>query len=167
MISKEMTEALNDQINKEVFSAYLYQSMGAYAAYKGLKGFASWFQVQVQEELSHAQKIYNYVMDQGERVILKAINQPETDFESPLQLFEKTLEHEKLVTASITSLAKLAQSESDFATSSFLQWFITEQVEEEASAGEILDKIKIISNDGAAMYLLDKELGARIFTPPA
>ena len=166
MISKKIEEALNQQINKEIYSAYLYQSMSAHTAFLGLKGFANWFAIQVQEELSHAQKIYDYVNDQGGKVKLMAIEKPPSEFESPLDMFEKTLAHEKFVTKSINELVDLAVKENDYATQIFLQWFITEQIEEESNDNDIISKLKFIGKDGNGLLMLDKELGVRIFTPP-
>ena len=166
MISKEIEEALNQQINKEIYSAYLYQSMSAHTAFLGLKGFANWFAIQVQEELSHAQKIYDYVNDQGGKVKLMAIEQPPSEFESPLDMFGKTLAHEKFVTKSINELVDLAIKVNDYATQIFLQWFITEQIEEESNDNDIISKLKFIGKDGNGLLMLDKELGARIFTQP-
>jgi ferritin len=167
MISKKMTGAINEQINKEVYSAYLYQAMSAFASYKGWKGIANWFQIQVQEELTHSQKFYNYVLDQGELVELAAIDKPEISFKTPLDLFEETLKHEKIVTSLINSLMDLAQKENDRATYSFLQWFIDEQVEEEANAGDLVGQLKMIGNEGGGLFMFDKELSTRVFTPPA
>lgn len=167
MISKKMAEALNEQLNKELFSAYLYLSMSAYSEHIGLKGFANWFYVQYQEEMTHAMKFYKYILDQGEQVRLKAIEQPEQDFDSPLDMFEKTLEHEKFITKSIYELVDLAIQEKDYATHTFLQWFVTEQVEEEASVNEILDQLKMVQNSGNGLFMVDKELGSRTFQPPA
>ncbi|BAI80305.1 ferritin [Deferribacter desulfuricans SSM1] len=167
MISKKMAEALNEQLNKELFSAYLYLSMSAYSEHIGLKGFANWFYVQYQEEMTHAMKFYKYILDQGEQVKLKAIEQPDQEFESPLDMFEKTLEHEKFITKSINDLVDLAIQEKDYATHTFLQWFVTEQVEEEASVNEILDQLKLVQNSGNGLFMVDKELGSRTFQPPA
>jgi len=161
MISKQMTKIINEQINKEIFSSYLYQSMAAYCDWKGYKGCGIWFKVQMKEELLHAQKFYNYLIDQGERVILDKIDKPETEFKSIRDLFERTLSHEKTVTASILNIVTLAQKENDAASNIFLQWFVTEQIEEEANASEILTKLDIIGDNGAAIYMLDKELGSR------
>lgn len=161
-----MAKAINEQINKEVFSAYMYQSMSAWATNKGLVGAANWFQVQVQEEMTHAQKFYNYVLQQGEEVTLMAIAAPPANFTSPKNAFVETLAHEKTITASINKLAALAQKEGDMATFVFLQWFITEQVEEESNVKAILDKIEIIGEQGPGFYMLDKELEARVFVPP-
>jgi ferritin len=161
MISKKMTQALNEQINKEIYSAYLYMSMSAYSEHIGLSGFAHWFMVQYNEEMEHAMKIYQYVQEQGEHVKLMAIDAPATEFESALDMFEKTLDHEKFVTKSINELVDLAVQENDHATQIFLQWFVTEQVEEEASADEILSKLNLVGTKGNGLYMLDRELAQR------
>jgi len=162
-----MIEALNRQINAETYSAYLYQSMSAYAANAGMPGVANWLSIQVKEELSHAQMIYDYVLRLGKRVILQAIDQPPSDFDSALSLFEKVLEHEKKVTALIGGLADLAVEEKDHATEIFLQWFVTEQVEEEETANDIIAKLKLAGEHGGGLFMIDKELGQRVFTPPS
>jgi ferritin len=167
MISKKMEAALNEQLNKEIYSAYLYMSMSAYSTHIGLKGFANWFMVQYQEEMMHAMKFYDYINDQGGRVMLMAIDAPPTEFESPLDMFEKTLKHEQIVTKRINNLADLAIKEKDHATSIFLQWFITEQIEEEANDNDVIAKLKLVGKKGDALLMLDKELSARVFTPPA
>ncbi|KAA0259508.1 ferritin [Deferribacter autotrophicus] len=163
MISKRMAEALNKQLNNEMFSAYLYLSMSAYSEHIGLKGFANWFYVQYQEEMVHAMKFYKYILDQGEMVRLMQIEQPEQEFESPLDMFEKTLEHERFITKCINELVDIAIQEKDYATHTFLQWFITEQVEEEASASEILDQLKLVQNSGNGLFMIDKDLAQRTF----
>lgn len=165
MISKEMTKALNGQINKEIYSAYLYQAMSAHSTFIGLKGFANWFQIQMQEEMFHASKIYTYILDQGEQVELLAIEKPPKEFESALTLFQQTLDHEKIVTASINNLVALSQKEKDYATFSFLQWFVTEQVEEEANANDVLAQLKLAGSESSSLFLIDKELAARVYTP--
>ena len=167
MISKKMEAALNEQLNKEMYSAYLYMSMSAYSTRIGLKGFANWFMVQYQEEMMHAMKFYNYINDQGGRVMLIAIDAPPTAFESPLDMFEKTLKHEQFVTKRINDLVDLAIKEKDHATNIFLQWFITEQIEEEANDNDVIAKLKLVGKKGDALLMLDKELAARVFTPPA
>ena len=167
MISEKMVNALNEQINKEIYSAYLYMSMSAYSTFIGLRGFANWFMVQYQEEMTHAMKIYDYVNDQGTQVKLMAISQPPTDFESPLDMFEKTLDHEKFVTKSINGLVDLAIEEKDHATNIFLQWFVTEQIEEEGNDNDIIAKLKLVGKEGNGLFMLDKELAQRVFTPPA
>jgi len=166
MISKKMEQALNKQLNNEFFSAYLYLAMSAWSENRGLKGFANWFYVQYQEENFHAMKFYTYLLDQGAEVDLLKIEKPETNFSSPLEAFEKTLEHEQFITKSIYELVDLAVSEKDHATNAFLQWFISEQVEEEASVNEIIDNLKLIDNQGNGIFMIDKELGTRTFTQP-
>lgn len=161
MISDKMLKAINEQINKEIYSAYLYVGMAAYAASEGLGGVASWFQVQTKEELGHAVKFMKYVNEQGARVSLKAIEAPDQKFTSVASLFDKTLDHEKEVTASIHALMALAKKEADHATESFLQWFVSEQVEEEASVADIVQKLEIGGKDGKSLLILDGILGAR------
>jgi ferritin len=167
MINKKVLDAINEQINKEVYSAYFYQSMAAYASYEGLNGIANWFNVQVQEELSHAKVFYNYVIQQGEKIELKAIEQPPVEFESPKQLFEQTLEHEKYVSRLINDLYSLAKKENDNATEILLQWFVSEQVEEEANASDILSKFKMVGGEASGLFMIDTELAKRVFTPPS
>lgn len=161
MISKQMLEKLNYQINREIYSAYLYLSMSSYANFLGLKGIANWFDHQVKEELEHARKFYDYVNDQGERVLTLAIEAPQTEFISIVDLFEKSLAHEKEVTKLINDLMDLAKTEKDFATESFLQYFVSEQVEEEASVNDILAKLKFIDEKSSAILILDANLGKR------
>ncbi|MBU0650512.1 ferritin [bacterium] len=166
MPSEKMIQKLNYQINREIYSAYLYLSMASYATSIGLNGFANWFNVQVKEELFHAKKMYNYVNQTGARVVLDGIEAPEKDFSSALGLFEKTLKHEKVVTGLINDLVKLARAENDFATDNFLQWYVSEQVEEESNASEILQKIKLVGKEGNGLFMIDAELAQRVFTPP-
>jgi ferritin len=166
MLSEKMLEALNGQLNKEIYSAYLYLSMSAYSTYIGLKGFAHWFMVQYQEETVHAMKIYDYINSQGGQVKLLAIAQPPAEFESPLDMFAKTLEHERFVTKCINDLVDLAIKGKDHATNIFLQWFVTEQIEEEANDNEIISKLKLVGEKGDALLMIDRELAARVFTPP-
>jgi len=163
MLSKKMVNVLNEQINKEIYSAYLYMSMSAYSEYIGLKGFANWFMVQYQEEMTHAMRIYKYINDHGAQVKLMAIEKPPTEFESPMDMFEKTLKHEKFVTKSINDLVDLAIEENDHATQIFLQWFVTEQIEEEANDNEIIAKLKLVGKEGNGLFMIDKELAARKF----
>jgi ferritin len=167
VLSEKMVEALNKQVNREIYSAYLYLSMSAYSTFKGMKGFANWFMVQYQEEMMHALKIYGYINDQGGQVKLMAVEQPPTDFGSPLEMFEKTLEHEKFVTKCINDLVNLAVEEKDHATNIFLQWFVTEQIEEEANDNDIIAKLKLVGKEGNGLFMIDKELAARVFAPPA
>ena len=165
MISKKMVKSLNEQINKEIYSAYLYMSMSSYSDTIGLKGFANWFMVQYQEEMEHAMRFYNYIQEQGEHVKLLAIDQPQTKFASPLAMFEKTLEHEKYVTKRINVLVDQAIKENDHATQICLQWFVTEQVEEESNASAIIAKLKLVGKDSSGLLMVDQELAARTFTP--
>jgi ferritin len=167
VLSERMVDALNKQVNREVYSAYLYLSMSAYSTFKGLKGFANWFMVQYQEEMTHAIKIYGYINDQGGQVKLMAVQKPPTEFGSPLEMFEKTLEHEKFVTKCINDLVNLAIEEKDHATKIFLHWFVTEQIEEEANDNEIIAKLKLVGKEGNGLFMIDKELVARVFTRPA
>jgi ferritin len=165
MLTMKMTEALNVQVNKEIYSAYLYGAMSAVCEQMGLKGFANWFTVQLKEEMEHAARIYRYILEQGGQIRLLAIEQPPSGFESPLDMFEKTLAHEKIVTRSINSLVDLAIQEKDHASQIFLQWFVTEQIEEEANPTEIIAKLKLVGKDGNGIFMIDKDLAARVFTP--
>ncbi|MBN1406069.1 MAG: ferritin [Candidatus Omnitrophica bacterium] len=161
MISKKLLDALNYQINREIYSAYFYLGMAAYAASLGFKGFASWFTIQFKEELVHAEKIFNYIGQKNERAVLAAIETPPQDFKSPGDLFERTLEHEKKVTAMIRGLVGLAKSENDKETETFLQWFVKEQVEEEATPASILEKLKPAEQDKQNILKTDSELAKR------
>jgi len=167
MISKDMTKALNEQINKELYSAYLYMGMSAFAERKGMPGIANWLAIQTQEELSHVQKFYQYVLRQGATVELEMIDKPAFKGETALELFEQVLEHEKLITASINNLVDIAVKERDHATEVFLQWFVNEQVEEEENACGIIDQLKLAGGAGGGLFMIDRELAARVFTPPA
>jgi ferritin len=161
MISKKMSKALTEQINKEMYSGYLYMAMSSYSGHLGLKGCAHWFMTQYKEEMEHARKMYNYLQDQGEHVHLLAIDKPQAVYASALDMFEKTLEHERVVTKSINALVDLAIKENDHATNIFLQWFVTEQVEEEAHASEIIDKLKMVGEKGHGLFMIDRMLGER------
>ncbi|MBC8469279.1 MAG: ferritin [Planctomycetes bacterium] len=167
MISKKMEEALNEQVNAELYSAYLYLSMESYFKSQNLNGFANWMRVQTQEEVAHATKIYDFINERGGRVTLKAIEGPQTEWDSALAVFKAAYEHEQKVTGLINNLVDLAIKEKDHATNSFLQWFVNEQVEEEASADEIVQQLKMMENAPGGMFMLDRELGQRVFTPPA
>ena len=166
MLSKNIQSELNRQINAEFYSAYLYLSMESWANAQGLKGFANWFHVQYQEELFHAEKQYKYVNDQGAQVILAAIAQPPSDFESPVKVFEQTLSHEQSVTASINKISSAARTENDHATEIMLQWFVTEQIEEEANVNDILQQLKLIGGEGSGLFMIDRQLATRVFVPP-
>ncbi len=166
MLKKKMQKALNEQINAEMYSSYLYLSMESYFRVTSLVGMANWMRGQVQEELFHAIKFYNFVGERGARVELNVIKRPETDWASPLAAFEHILKHERTVTDLINNLMDLAIAEKDHATQNFLQWFVAEQVEEEAGVGEIVDKLKLIKNDTSGRFLLDADMAKRVFTMP-
>jgi len=167
MLSKKMEKAINQQINAELFSAYLYLSMATYFESISLGGFANWMRQQVQEELFHAMKMFDFVCERGGRVILQTIDGPPSKWTSPLAAFENVLSHEQKVTGLINDLVNLAHEERDHATNIFLQWFVSEQVEEEATAGTLVDKLKLIGKDANGLFMLDTELGQRTFTMPA
>jgi ferritin len=166
MIKQNIQEALNKQLNAELFSSYLYLSMAAYFESVNLKGFANWMRVQTQEELVHATKFYDFIIGRGGRVLLSLIEGPSSTWKSPLAVFEHAYEHERKVTALINDLVNLAIAERDHATHNFLQWFVAEQVEEEASADEVVQKIKLMGDASGGLFMLDRELAQRVFTPP-
>jgi len=161
MLSKAMQDAINEQINKEYHSAYIYLSMAAYCESVNLPGAAHWMKVQAKEETGHGDKFFDYLVDQGARVILKPIAQVPTEFKSLLEVFEKALEHEKKMTGWLNQLYAQAVKESDYATQILLQWYITEQVEEEKNAADIVAQLELIDAHGTAVLMLDKTLGKR------
>lgn len=167
MISKKMEEALNEQVNAELYSSYLYLSMESFFKTQNLNGFANWMRIQTQEEVMHAMKMYDFINERGGRVLLKAIEGPQTEWDSTLAVFKAVSEHEQKVTGLINNLVDLAITEKDHATNSFLQWFVNEQVEEEASADEIVQQLKMMENAPGGIFMFDRELGQRVFTPPA
>jgi ferritin len=167
MIKERIEEVINQQINAELYSGYLYLSMAAYFESTNLNGFANWMHVQNLEEQSHAMKFYHYLNERGGRVKLMPIEGPKMEWKSPMEAFQDAYEHEQKVTGMINNLVEIAWAEKDHATYNMLQWFVDEQVEEEASALEIVEKLKMIGDAPGAMYMLDKEMGARVFTPPA
>ena len=167
MIDKKMQKAINEQINAEMYSAYLYLSMSAWFEGKNFKGMANWMRVQAQEEMVHAMKFFDFVNERGGTVTLKAIDAPETKWDSPVAVFEAGYAHEQKVTALINNLVDVAREVKDHASEIFLQWYVTEQIEEEASASEIVWKLKMVGDKGHGVFMLDRELGARVFTPPA
>lgn len=166
MIKKEVLDALNEQINAESYSAYMYLSMAAYFENMGLSGFANWMKVQYQEESAHSLKFFNYVTERGGKVMLKAIDQVPVDFNGIVDVYEKTLAHENLVTDLINNLMNIAVKASDHATQSFLKWFIDEQVEEEANVEKILATLKLINGQGNGLFMMDRELSQRVFVDP-
>ena len=167
MIGKKMEKALNDQINAEYYSAYLYLAMVAYFESENLPGFAGWMRAQVQEETAHAMKIFDFVCERGGRAALKAIEQPTKTWKSPLAAFQAALKHEQLITGRINKLVDLALTEKDHATNAFLQWFVNEQVEEETSVDSIVQNLKMAESAPGALFMIDRELGRRTFTAPA
>lgn len=166
MLSENLKNALNDQINFEFYSSHLYLSMAAYCSSIDFDGFANFFKVQAQEENFHAMKLYDYLNQMDGRVLLTGMQDPPTDFGTPLDIFEKALAHEKLVTDRIYNLSDMAMEEREHATISLLRWFIDEQVEEANTFTTLIKKLKRIGNDTAALYMLDAELGTRVFVPP-
>jgi ferritin len=166
MISDKMEKAINDQINAELYSSYLYLSMSAYFHTHNLEGFANWMRIQYQEETFHALKFFDYLAERGGKPELTQIAAPPKDFKSIVEIFEMTLEHERKVTGLIHKLVDLAISKSDHATNSMLQWYVNEQVEEEASAEKLLGELKRIGDNSSALFMLDREMSARVFTPP-
>lgn len=166
MISKKMIQALNKQINNEIYSAYLYLSMSSFTTFIGLKGAANWFMVQYQEEMLHAMKLYDYVNSQGEHVQLAAIPAPPTEFGTLLSMFEQTLKHEQFITKCINDLMDQAVKEKDHATQIFLQWFVTEQIEEEGNDNDIIARLKLVGDSTQGLMMVDRDLATRVFTPP-
>jgi ferritin len=160
-LSKKMQDALNEQIKEEMASAYIYLSMAAYCESINLGGFASWMVAQSQEELAHAMKFYGYIHDRGGRVVFQALEQPPVEFGGPTDVFAKTLAHEQHITGCIHKLYGQAVEEQDYASQGLLQWYIKEQVEEEKSAGDILDILKMVGDKGQGLFMLDRQLGAR------
>ena len=167
MLSKKLHEAMNAQINAELWSAYLYLSMSMDAEAKGLKGVANWFYIQFQEEQDHARIFMNYILSRDAEVTLRPIAEVRTSWASPLEMFRDTLEHEKKVTALINDLAAIAAEDKDYASSNMLVWFIDEQVEEEQNAQDIIDSLKMVDDSKMGLYMIDKELAARVYTAPS
>ncbi len=161
MILEKMEEALNNQINAEFFSAYLYLAMAAYFENENLSGCAHWMELQYQEESEHAMKIYKYINDRGGRVHLDAIEKPQKDWESPLAAFEAAYKHEQYITDRINNLVKLAVELNDYATQSFLQWYLNEQIEEEANVNGIVQSLQLMGDDRRGLFMMDRELKQR------
>ena len=161
VISEKVQNVLNSQINKEFYSAYLYLAMSAFFDEIGLYGFANWTKVQAREEIDHGMILVDYIIERDGRVNLDKIDSPERNFENPLQVFEKILEHEKFVTESINCVASMSEDECDLATRHFINWYITEQVEEEANARDVITKLKMFGDEKASLYHLDQDLSKR------
>lgn len=166
MISDKMCKVLNNQVNAELFSSYLYLSMSSWFSERSLSGFASWMRVQAQEELSHGMKIYDYILERGGKIELGAIEQPESVWSTPVEVVEEVANHEAKVTGLVNDLVDVALDERDHAANIFLQWFVCEQVEEEATVGEVLERMKMVDGNSGGMFAMDMELGKRVFTLP-
>jgi ferritin len=167
MLNPKVLTALNQQINAELFSEYLYLSMAAHFESESLKGMANWMRIQAGEERMHAMKFYQFILDRGGKVILTAIDAPKTSWASPLEVFKEAYAHEIKVTGLINNLATLAIEEKDHATHQFLNWFVNEQIEEESNAQTIVDRLKLVGDNGLAIYMLDQELATRVPTAAA
>ncbi len=167
MLNQKVAELLNDQINKELYSAYLYLDMANYYAEEGLDGFRTWFTVQVQEERDHAMLFLQYLQNNGEKVTLKAIDKPDKVFATYEDPLKESLEHERYVTSLIHGIYEAAYSVKDFRTMQFLDWFVKEQGEEEKNAEDLLKKFELFGSDAKSLYMLDNELGARVYTAPS
>jgi len=161
MFDKKLENAFNDQINAELQSAYLYLAMASWFDSQSLPGMAGWMRMQAREEVMHAMKFYDFVQERGGRVILTALETPQAEWESPLKAFEDTLDHERIVTGLIHSLVDLSIAEKDHAANAFLQWFVTEQVEEEATAEQVVDRLTMAGSNPAALLMFDDKLGQR------
>ncbi len=166
MLNEKMQQAFNDQINKELYSEYLYLAMKALFEEMNLPGFVNWFDVQVQEERAHGLGMYDYVHERGGHVELFAIDKPEVKGKTPVEIFEQVLEHEQFVTSRINALMDVAEEVKDRAALSFLDWYLKEQVEEESNVGGVLANLKLIGDDKKGLFMLDKELASRVFNPP-
>ncbi|MFA7627593.1 MAG: ferritin [Candidatus Kapaibacterium sp.] len=160
-MKKTILDALNTQIQREMYSSNLYLAMSAYYSSKNLNGFAKWMELQANEEMIHAMKFFHYIIQRGGKPEIKSINEPQNDWESPLKAFEDAYHHETLVTGWIHELVALAKSENDFATENLLQWYVSEQVEEEATANEIVEKLRMIGDNPHALFMIDSQLGSR------
>jgi len=167
MLKQKIEKSFNDQITEELFSSYLYLSMSAYFQSVNLPGFANWMRVQAQEELMHAMKFYDYINERRGRVLLKEIKTPQHEWKSPLEIFEGALKHEEYITEKINNLVDISLKEKDHASNVFLQWFVNEQVEEEANADDIINRLKLIGDSKDGLFMIDRELATRVFTMPA
>lgn len=167
MVSQKLIKALNDQFNYELLSAHYYLAMAAYCSEQDLDGFATFFKAQAEEERFHAMKFYDYVTEVDGRILITDIKTPQNNFTNIINVFKSALEHEQSVTKRVYNLMDLAQEEREHATISFLSWFVDEQVEEEANMKAIIKRLERLGNDNHGLFMLDKELGARVFTPPA
>lgn len=166
MISKDLQKALIEQLNKEYHSAYIYLGMSAYCSKEGFNGAANWFLIQYQEEVAHGMKMFKYLEDQDVAIKLPVIEEVKVEYKSLLDVFKKSLAHEQYMSKNLNNLSDIAMKEKDHATYSLLQWYVTEQVEEESTVGEIIDHIKLVGENGYGLYTIDKELASRSFVDP-
>jgi len=166
MLSQEIQDSLNSQMNFEMYSANIYMSMAAWFDSKNLTGFSNWMKIQYLEEMSHFTKFYDFIDERGGRVILGAMSAPQIDWDSPLAAFEDALAHERIVTSRINDLVAQAAEAKDHATVNFLQWFVAEQVEEEATADGVVQQLKLMEGAPGGLFMLDREMAQRVFTPP-
>ena len=167
MLSKKMEKVLNEQINAEYHSSYIYLSMSAYFQKVGLSGFANWMRVQSKEELTHVDKFFDYIIERGGEVKLTPIAEVDVDFDGVVDVYEKTLAHEQYISGRINDLMDVAIEERDHASRSMLQWFVDEQVEEEANVKAILDNLRLINGQGNGLFMMDREMQTRVFVDPA
>ena len=165
MLKPKIEELLNKQLNFEIYSAHLYKSMASYCDSLDLKGFANWFKVQAKEETLHSEKLYDYIVDRDGRVLFSAVLEPKQEWSSVNEAFEDTLKHENIVTERVNELMTAAMAENDHGTASFLKWFIDEQIEEEANDASIIKQLKLLNGSGEGLFMMDKELSARVFNP--
>ncbi len=166
MLSKKLSKALGEQVNFEIYSSYIYLAMSSYLKSQGLNGFANWMKIQVQEELAHAMKFHDFILERGGLIEFESIPKPNNKWSSTESVFKAAYAHEQIVTGRINDLLDLALNEKDHATHAHLQWFITEQVEEEANVSEVLQQIQLFKDSPNGLYLLDKDLGQRVFVQP-
>lgn len=165
MISNKLEKELNNQLNEELYSAYLYLSMAAYLSQKNLNGFSNWMKIQFEEEQAHANKLFQYILDRGGNVELQKINKPKAEWNDIIDVFENILKHEEYITSRINDLVELATKEKDHATVVIMQWYVSEQVEEEATVNDMLDQLKLIEGKGSGLFMLDREAKQRVFKP--
>ena len=166
MLKEKIQKELNKQINEELYSAYIYLAMNAYFESLNLKGFANWMRIQVQEELVHVMKFYDFIVERGGRVRLDKVEKPPVEWKSPIDAFEAAYAHEQHITERINTLVNLAIEEKDHATNAMLQWFVTEQVEEEANTSAVVEKLKLAGDKGPGLLMLDQDLATRVFVQP-
>lgn len=166
MMKEAVAREMNSQINRELFSAYLYLSMAAWFEGRGLSGFSNWMRVQAQEERDHAMGFFTHMLERGAAVTLEAIEKPDVEWASPLAAFEAVLTHERYITGSIDNLLETAQNERDHASANFMQWYVAEQVEEEANAEALIQQLHLVDKSGGGgIFMMDRELSARVYIP--